>query len=479
MDEEQISDSGLFWWSDSEFDNSEILPKEYSPGKLTIGADGKILLEINGNLEDTRFSLASIDELEESAMIVGVLRNSGEYVLLFGLERGMQTFRSYGGISFEDYFAAGCLKGSESFGALEEPPKIKDISIDCEPLDKWMQSRNIKTKVTQRSVNLYYKKQKKIEQRFDGLTVSISKQLIGSAYRSRTSRSEKITEETRIIFNQKRKLKIGEAPAECRRIENFFSTLTGKILSFPKIQITLEKKSKTYDLYLRKTEKKLEKIEWHQNSIKYCEIEEEIAKLYSIWRKKSGVYGSGFYLFYGTTNAKSLYLENRYVNLIWGLESFHRSGNRVFNNKKIEEKIDRILEATKEIALNHSDRRWLKKSLNKESEPNLEKRLVDLFSELPVTFHREKLEEFCRKCAKRRNEISHFGGVRSEKGEEYEEMIRDLTIKYEVLVHLYRAIILNEITVNNDAIKNYLEGDIRRGDLEHLLAVSNLSIIKT
>ncbi|MDA9393123.1 hypothetical protein WN73_21680 [Bradyrhizobium sp. CCBAU 45394] len=47
--------------------------------------------------------------------------------------------------------------------------------------------------------------------------------------------------------------------------------------------------------------------------------------IWSNWKQKREEFGPGFYLYLGTRRGLSLYPEHRFVNLIWGIEAFHRT----------------------------------------------------------------------------------------------------------------------------------------------------------
>jgi hypothetical protein len=89
-----------------------------------------------------------------------------------------------------------------------------------------------------------------------------------------------------------------------------------------------------------------------------------------------------------------------------------------------------------------SDKRWLEGQLKHAGEPSLKERLMDVLSALPLGFERKRMEVFCKSCADRRNDMSHFGGQRE--GSDYRQFMIDLVKKSEALAYLYHAVLLTK-----------------------------------
>jgi hypothetical protein len=156
-------------------------------------------------------------------------------------------------------------------------------------------------------------------------------------------------------------------------------------------------------------------------------------------------FGPGFYLYLGTRRGMKMFVEHRFVNLIWGLEAFDRRGRGDPEiRSRLQEKVERIL---KQVTAK-KDKDWLAGQLQHAGEPNLAQRLYDLFIKLPLPLDEKRLRDFCKECAERRNDISHFGGVRREM-ENYDAFIRDLDRKSDALTSLYHLHLLSEIGVDH------------------------------
>jgi hypothetical protein len=59
--------------------------------------------------------------------------------------------------------------------------------------------------------------------------------------------------------------------------------------------------------------------------------------------------------------------------------------------------------------------------------------------------------KFCKDCARTRNDISHFGGMRQEG--DYGDFITNLHCKSEALSYLYHTLLLHEIGVDGAVLR--------------------------
>jgi epoxyqueuosine reductase QueG len=145
-----------------------------------------------------------------------------------------------------------------------------------------------------------------------------------------------------------------------------------------------------------------------------------------------------------------IYLENRFVNLIWGMESYHRSkGTKRVADVKLQEKIDRIL-----AHVPKKDVKWLARQLNHGAEPSLETRIFETLISLPLNLDQDRCRAFAKSCGDRRNEISHYGGQRQ--NGIYNDFIMDLAKKSDALEYLHHALLLHEMQIEDKIVYNYI-----------------------
>lgn len=92
-----------------------------------------------------------------------------------------------------------------------------------------------------------------------------------------------------------------------------------------------------------------------------------------------------------------------------------------------------------------------KGKLKHTDEPNLEDRIFEIFNSLQLGLAEKALCKFAKKCAERRNDISHFGGSRS--GEERENFLQDLIHLSNAASYLYHAALLHEIGLDDETLR--------------------------
>jgi hypothetical protein len=186
----------------------------------------------------------------------------------------------------------------------------------------------------------------------------------------------------------------------------------------------------------------------HECLINFPSIADSFGDLFAALVEKREQYGPGLYLYLGTRRGMQMFVEHRFVNLIWGLEAFDRYGRgKAQADKALSDKIDRIL---KQVSAS-KDRRWLRGKLKNAAEPSLADRLYAIFSALPLPFNLAGLRQFCEECQTRRNDISHFGGLR-EKDQKYGDFMRDLDKKSDVLAGLYHLHLLTVIGIDRERL---------------------------
>jgi len=167
--------------------------------------------------------------------------------------------------------------------------------------------------------------------------------------------------------------------------------------------------------------------------------------------KKRNDVGSGFYLYLGVRRREQNYIENTFVTLIARLEALHRKTmNNTAESRYVKEQVIRIIA---DVA-DRKDRKWLSGCLKHAHEPNLAKRLSDIFSSVDLGVPPRRLRKFASQCAEIRNDLSHFGERRGSIG--YQTFIRDVAIKNATLSVIYHAVILNEIGVGREIIHEWL-----------------------
>jgi hypothetical protein len=175
--------------------------------------------------------------------------------------------------------------------------------------------------------------------------------------------------------------------------------------------------------------------------------------VWETWKAKREELGPGVYLYLGTRRRVQLYIENRFINLVSGIEAFHRRRHRPSEVTSLQEKVERILGQITRSA----DRKWLTKKLEHADEPSLGERIFETASKVPLGLDPVRLRKFSDACNKLRNDISHFGGLRPSASREsavtYDEFLKKLHESSEALATIYQMLLLREIGVGEERLK--------------------------
>jgi hypothetical protein len=177
-------------------------------------------------------------------------------------------------------------------------------------------------------------------------------------------------------------------------------------------------------------------------------MHDSLGDLFAASKARHEAYGPGYYLYLAGMRKSNLYVEHRFVNLIWALESLH--WQKEAHTRSVSDRVRRILGKFTDVS-DKRDLRWLKGKLKHADEPALEERIFDSFTALPLKLDRESLRGFSKRCAERRNQISHTGGPG--KGEAYRDFSDDLTKLTKALGYLHHALLLHEIGLDGEHLE--------------------------
>lgn len=454
-EKQEFTASGLFWWNSEKIPEGHFAPESAIAGEIRITWEGNTKLELNGLLTNGHPMETMFRQNEDEALpaIQGILKGTTEYVLLPSPERNGGHFSS-NGISYEKLTSGNCLKSKKPFPSEKATERFTGIQIDLKGLDNWVgiESINLKANRKRNSITAEYKQPKNKKFKISEGSLSINHDLI-THWSEITVRATELTELSTIQVNSRKFQPLDWAQHTFSCCEDLITILCGQKIELEWPELTFGKGKQLCTYYYHRQRVDAKKIERHDVLIPLPNVYDEFGGIFESWRKNREKFGPGFYLYLGTIKAKNTYLENRFVNFIWGLESLHRNNETSTAPKTaVKEKIDRILSL-----LASKDRRWLKSRLKNQLEPSLKERLVDIFKELPFDFDPVRLDNFCKKCADRRNDISHYGGKRPD--HIYEDFSREIYQKSEALRFLYHAAILKIIGIEDDEIRwQFLKG---------------------
>lgn len=455
-DEEEIIMSGIileergrFWWHDELVPEGCWAPNSENTqiGTLKIDDEGRSTLELDGFLPGISSSLHLFlhyqELLSHKRSIQGVLKGSGKYILLENVQ-GFGGMSRTSGISYPGYTANRSLISDDIFR--HEPLSFQKMEIDLKGLEQWLRlGKNIKIKNKDpHRISFAYRRPKEIHYPLDDGELVISYRY-NNVFRFPDSYRFSFNEIVTLFYCPKENKSLEEMEQQFLLIQDFLIILIGS--SFELESPYLINDGTRMKFYLTRMKGSSKEVEWFNCWTNFVQLKRGFGKFFSTWRKKRESFGSGFYLYLGNLRKMDLYVENRFMNMIWGLESLHRRKYKKQENRGISAKIQRIL---KRITRKR-DRAWLKNRLKNASEPSLADRIFQLFSSLPLNIEKDKLQDFSKECADTRHNISHFGGQRDrEGGLTYSEFIIKVAKISEAITYLYHVLILKEIGVKID-----------------------------
>ena len=448
-----FEERGLFWWHEEPVPDGYFAPPTSVLGLLTIGDEGGAKLELDGFLTSANNPLSALMDDRGAEIndrcIEGILKGSSQRVLLTRLFKNGGRFAS-NGMSYEGYMALNCIVGQEPFPSTMESLSVRSLWLDLEGLGEWLRLGAISLQQSESTITAIYSKPEDASYSVDDGTISIKSrpdvQFPGYSRGSSLSLKEKPT----LVYNLNAAEMLDAALVRFSEVEDFFILLTGSAYGMDWPWVSFSGKA-TYRWYFMRSKNKETATapRYYECWTNFPSLRDTFGKLWSAWKTKRETFGPGFYLYFGTRRGVTLFPENRFMNLIWGIEALDRKNNAAAASDDYLEKIARIVEQVTD----NRDKTWLQGKLRYAYEPNLEDRIFRSFEQLPLGLENKRLRRFAKSCADRRNEISHHGGHVKIAGESYGDFVIDIDQKSDALSTLYHALLLHEIGIDGSILK--------------------------
>jgi len=445
-----LEERGLFWWHGEPVPDTQFAANASVLGLLTIDDDGLTTLALDGCLPSDHGPMAVLSrdpgELK-GKLIEGNLSTSGKHVLLSDLAKHGGHFRT-NNLSQEGYRAINCLVSYSKFPAISDGSVFDNLEIDLTGFEDWLRLGSIETVSTDLTISVEHRRKDPVIYDIDEGKLSIEYD-ITRPYLSRfVDHKITITEKATLIFAPKVPITLQDMRTQLRVFEDLFIILTNSEYNFlwPTITTAIDEKSFRFEWFSYRKRSPEKAPERHECLTNFIQLRDSFGQVVSKWLKKREKFGPGFYLYLAVRRGMKFYPEHRFVNLIWGIEALHRKkyseATPTQTEMKIKDKVKRIID---QIELT-KDKKWLKVQLRNACEPPLEKRIIDVIAEIPINLEEQKIKAFATRCAKLRNDISHFGSQRH--GENYQEFVLEVTNKSDALAIIFHMLILHEIGID-------------------------------
>jgi hypothetical protein len=452
---EILRERGFFWWFNEP--NLSANSKETSvPALLTVTDDGQITLETDG-------ALCSVDEhrdwskpgtFPESKRIAGRLASRGEHVLLEGLERTDFSF-IHELPQQQEFSAQLCVRRDAPFPETYEHENFVELRVELTGFEDWLELESIVvdreySEGNEVRVRLSYKEWQ-LKYATSGGSVSIESITTGALpFGSKhPTRDAQFRQHYYLIFRPDSPTDVSTLRYTYTKLEELLALLIGSYnrLSWP-ILVSKEEPFDAWNtLHFYRGAPSAHPINRYSIWVPFARIRDVLGELLRNWQTGSEAFGAGYYLYVASLRNPHQYSEDRFVNLVWGVEALHRkwlaeseTSERIMSERK---RVERILGLLPDDS---GDRKWLRKKLSHAHELSLEARILECLRKLPFTFGKAELAKFSKACADRRNDISHAGGPRE--SVDYGSFHNEISRLAEALDHLFHALMLDQIGVD-------------------------------
>jgi len=451
-----LDERGLFWWHHDSIPEGQFAPNSCVSGLLKIDDDGRVTLELDGQLHSHKGGMAVLPSFQDAAelrgkRIEGRLKASNKHVLLSELMKIGGRF-STNGLSYETYDARNCLVGNHQLPKTTEEMGYNELEIDLTGLEEWFRLGSIESNRTETTLSVSYNQDGVEHFKFGNAEFAITYDLRGPSLGKYKTDKLQLTETVSLKITLRGPVTLTEMRDELGNFEDLFVLLTDSeyCLTWPTIAVQMEKRRWTYKWYSSRLHSDALPPRIHESPTNFAQIRGRFGDIASAWKKKREQFGPGFYLYLAVRRGMKFYVEHRFVNLIWGLEALHRKKHSGMSpapaEVKLKAKIDRIVNQVKPAA----DRKWLEKRLKNAHELRLEQRIADVISGVPINLDVKNIRTCAKRCAELRNDISHFGSQRH--GESYQEFVQELVKISEALAVVYHMLILYEIGIDEKTL---------------------------
>jgi hypothetical protein len=448
---------GTFWWHGEPIANGESAPASAVAGRLSIDEQGRSRLELDNNLPsglERSFKAAGFDQMPEGAAIAGIIKDKNQHVLLSGLRRSGVNFSM---MSHETLRAENCLIGDKPFPAGDAISKFRSLEIDLTGFEAWVGLRSIDFTSKRSSITIKYKKPKDLVYPLDDGKLSIRYYIDRPFNWKYKTHALNLNELASLHYGFSAPRTLEDVRAQYSLLEEWLILMTNSEHSLGWPEVTVKSKHFRYHLYFFRERNTAPAPEMFECYPPFALVRGRLGQLFAAWKGKRDKYGSAFVLYVASRRGFRLYTENRFINFIWAMESYHRTkypsapiAEPVATPTKLDEKIHRILGQISKS----SDRKWLREKLER-AEISLKERITQVVMALPLELEKSRCDQFGEECGQRRNDLSHYGG-RRDSTSTYDVFHGELYGKSEALFYLLHVLILQELEIPTDILHRFV-----------------------
>jgi hypothetical protein len=442
---------GAFWWHDEPIPQGHSAPASAVAGQLFVNDEGRSRLELDGNLSrSTKNSPKPVgfDPLPEGTAIRGIIKDKNQHVHLSALHRSGFNFSI---MSHETFRADNCIIGDKPFPAGDAFSQLRSLEIDLTGFEEWLNLQSIAFTGKRSSITVKYKKPRDLVYPLNDGKLSIRYYVNRPFNRKSRIHALTLNELAALHYGFSARRTLEDAKDPYRLLEEWLILMTNSEHGLDWPEITVKSKDLRYKLYFWRRRNSAPPPEMHECYPPFALVREQLGQLFSAWKEKRDNYGSAFVLYVASRRGFQLYTENRFINFIWAMESYHRTKYPpAAQPNNLDKKIQRILEQITKA----KDRKWLKDRLQ-HAEIGLRERITQVIMALPLGLEKGRCELLGDECGRRRNDLSHYGG-RRDNSSAYAEFHEDLARKSDALSYLLHVLILQELGIEAGILHRFV-----------------------
>lgn len=324
---------GHFWWHGEKTPRGHFAPPFGVPGILSIREDGRVRLNVTDSLLRSQFlamtspNVTRLDgdpEAFAGRSIAGKIDGESRCVYLRNV-----VYRALGrmidGRPSEQFDSDFCLVGDTATTRSAKSLRFTKLSISLTGLEQWMWNDALivsreSADGDERSRDVSYVAAP-IEYELEDGKILLRTDFHCTALEEIKYREVSFRQYERLEYSRTKATTAEVLRQEFGHIEEFFAILTGTYysLDWPLITRTEGDNVETYTLYFWRNMEKNQPLEMPSLWTTFPQMRDIFGTLYSNWRRKRRQYGPGFYLYLGALRNMPMYIEHRFVNLIWGI----------------------------------------------------------------------------------------------------------------------------------------------------------------
>jgi|SRR5271157_3890951 len=456
---DELDKKGVFWWFDETVGKTASIETSV-PGSIRVSDEGQINLDLEGSLwyEEATERLRWDEQrwLPHGKRIAGRLGEYGDsgYVLLDGLERTDFSLPD-DKPGRQSYEAARCFSSHSLFPKNFDLDRFHELRIELLGLDEWLGLDSIRLGYKyvdgeDVEVKVSYKNHK-IKYETLAANICVENLILGGSRfvfsSDRPVGEVNIRQTNWLVYSPTTKCSLGDFQTVYRRIEELIALLLGIYfrLDWPTLVGSDGEFDAWYKFYFYRGPAQHQLPAPYLLWTTFFSIRDSFGQLLYQWQNKVEQYGAGYELYMASLHNPLPHPEHRFVNLVWAIESLHRNWQREAGEPERAAERKQCIQEILERFNGRSERKtrkWLEGKLKYAHEPTLEERIVEAFGRLPIGLKTSQLRVFARRCARRRNDISHEGGRRL--GEEQADFHGELQELTDALGYLFHALLLHE-----------------------------------